>query len=53
MYSKNHIELKKNANNFKVLKKDINIYYKTADMDEPKFYYQESDNYPGYVALMA
>ena len=34
--------------------KEINIFYRTADMGTPKFLYQTSpDKYPGLVAVMA
>ena len=42
------------GNDFYDLKKDLVIYYKTQDMEKPKFLYQESPNkYPGLVAVMA
>jgi Mg-chelatase subunit ChlD len=31
----------------------MHIYYKTANMDEPRFVYQKSKDFPGYVAVMA
>jgi len=34
------------------LKKDINIYFKTRNMETPKFYYQKCAEYPGKVAVM-
>ncbi len=34
--------------------KDMNIFYRTADMEAPKFLYQTSPaKYPGLVAVMA
>ena len=38
---------------FENLKKDIKVYFKTADMDKPVMHYQKSDLLPGYVACMA
>lgn len=36
------------------LKKNININYRTANMEKPKIYYQRSpEQHPGKVALMA
>ena len=42
------------GNDFYHLKKDVVIFYKTVDMEKPKFLYQESPSkYPGLVAVMA
>ena len=42
------------GNDFYDLKKDVVIFYKTLDMEKPKFLYQESPSkYPGLVAVMA
>lgn len=43
-----------NANqDFRNLDKDIHIFYRTINMDTPKFVYQKSEDFPGYIALMA
>jgi hypothetical protein len=31
----------------------MHVYYKTTNMDEPRFVYQKSNDMPGYVAVMA
>ena len=31
----------------------MHIYYRSDNMDEPRFVYQRSEKYPGYVAVMA
>jgi hypothetical protein len=34
------------------LKQDLVLYYKTADMDKPKLFLQESSEHPDEVACM-
>lgn len=29
------------------------MFYKTTNMDEPRFVYQKSSDFPGYIAVMA
>jgi len=52
METPNKVILEKVQDKFEDLKKDINIYFKTKDMDKPGFFYQKSEKYPGKVALM-
>jgi len=39
---------------FKEMKKDLHLFYRTEAMDKPRLIYQKSvKDHPGYVALMA
>jgi len=42
-----------NACNFATQEKDIHIWFRTSEMDVPKFFYQKNDKYPNEVAVMA
>lgn len=35
------------------MNKDLVIYFKTEDMDQPKLLYQESDNHKDEVAILS
>jgi len=45
--------IQKIDSDFRDLQKDMHVYYKTTNMDEPRFVYQKSNDMPGYVAVMA
>ena len=51
--SKNEISIQKVDSDFNEVSNDMNISYRTHDMDEPKLVYQRSADYPGQVAVLA
>ena len=51
--SKNEIQIQKVDSDFNEVSNDMNISYRTHDMDEPKLVYQRSADYPGQVAVLA
>ena len=51
--SKNEIFIQKVDSDFNEVNNDMNISYRTHDMDEPKLVYQRSADYPGQVAVLA
>ena len=51
--SKNEIFIQKVDSDFNEVSNDMNISYRTHDMDEPKLVYQRSADYPGQVAVLA
>ena len=48
-----NIVIQKIDSDYRDLHKDIHVYYRTTNMEDPRFVYQKSDEFKGYVAVMA
>lgn len=49
----NNVVIQKIESDYRDLKKDLHVYYRTLNMEDPRFVYQKSDDHKGFVAVMA
>lgn len=51
--SLNDVLIQKIGSDYRDLKRDVHVYYRTLNMEDPRFVYQKSEQHKGYVAVMA